>query len=244
MPRGSRTPCGKCGSFENKLPQKQFCEECRELSMWQERKRKQVRKAMTRLPCEGCGKPKGAGKRRRYCDACRELRAKPPTCQGCHERPVRAKYARLCEDCHLEAKRRERAKQVKWTRERRARLRAEGKWREQPRKYGAADLESRRIRYRLKKELQGEAVRLLPGQDRAVDDNTWPRVSTAPLLEPLQCWRRRHGGWGDLDPSVVRRATAIVNEGQRAVSLSVADQICVALGLHLDLVYGEEDLAA
>lgn len=84
-----------------------YCDDCRELQAWADRRRRKGRQVLKRKPCRGCGKPKGPGKRN-YCDRCQAARAFYP-CIICHTEPVRGPRKRMCVECHRTAPERKRA---------------------------------------------------------------------------------------------------------------------------------------
>jgi transcriptional regulator with XRE-family HTH domain len=235
-------PCLNCGGPKPPGSARRLCDDCVELARW----KKNAKKRSKRQPCIDCGRPKGPGHRRRLCDPCRAKREREHgrTCIACGERKVRYPRAQLCTACKLESEERRR----EFNRERNRRYRAEGRFQGR----GTKDLENHRMAARLRRERDGEKLRLVPKdvyEERyGVGTHKGTLISTAPLRPflvralaemeaetgmPAAAALAAKSGVSD------KRILEIAN-GREQVAELVVDRLCTALELPMSWLYDDE----
>lgn len=151
---------------------------------------------------------KGAGKRTHYCARCLAERARAERqCPGCKRRPVTAKYAKLCEVCRAEARKRRRAAQAAWDREQRKR---------KPQAPRPARKRDDAFEWRLTKDRNG--VALEPGE--RLKGDMFPRLPAVPLAAAMQRLIDRED-----------RAASLNDPVQRGPRGECKEVVCLRLGI-------------
>jgi DNA-binding Xre family transcriptional regulator len=227
-------PCPRCGGEKSPGQGRRYCDDCREIAEWKAERKRKLRKG--RAPCVRCHGIKGPGQGRRLCPACKAKAGRARTPRTCPCGVVIEVPDRLCAACRAASQERKRLKRRDEQRERRRVAREQGK-REQRKRRKAAERENARIRYRLLAEREGRTLRRAPEVVQITPKRT--EVPTAPLV-----WFLRErlidtdvealGEAARIRPYVLSR---IVSGDVQRIRLAQADRICVALGLHYDLVY-------
>lgn len=229
-PANTKTPCHACGERENKQPRRHYCNECLELRRWLAERKSKTRKVLVRRPCRGCGGRKEPGHGQQFCAKCRTLHAQPPVCQRCQVQPVRAKFKRLCAACVSEAaveyRRRERERGRKRARDRELTRAYRRRLKQDPARH-AHDLESQRLRHRLRALREGRQPRVIAVP---VERRVW--VPGQPLAAALD----RLALESDLEAvcelaGVSCRQVTRWRRGEQGVSTNDAD--LVLTGVHL-----------
>jgi hypothetical protein len=270
--RRTRDPgmkCRKCGG-DREQKGKQYCDDCRELALWERRRRKAARASRRRLPCSDCGNEKEAGHRRRYCDACTKKRAmKHKICNNCRERPIRQKHAKYCAVCASTVSiEKRRARQREYQRNLRERMKTDKKLK---RRYKKTRLkyqrknrerynENQRMKYRLGMMQKGEQPQRVQ-QTPTTLRSRYRMYPVEPLLPILRVAckaaldRLDEGAYSLSMKGEVPGAEALAREvgssqkqikGMLNGSITeiredTADRIATGLGLALDVIWIDEE---
>ena len=189
----ARKPCAKCGGDKGPTPTgrggHRYCPDCRELTVWEQQRRRKAKFICDRKPCERCGGRKPPGRAVRLCVACQGWDA--PKCMRCQEAAPRP-GGRLCEECVEVARVEKRARQAAWRRKQRSNpknkaadnRRDAARRKRQRRRKGAAEAEREAIR--LNHWLMMEREGRLPEPAEHAPGKQFPKLPARPLAIAIQ----------------------------------------------------------